>query len=289
MLESNKAWIETQVRHWLAEDIGHGDITSLATVPSTHHSKGIIHMKQAGIVCGLPLAATVFNIVDQHVVFTAKVKEGSQVSVGTTVAIAEGHSRSILKAERLALNLLQHLSGIATQTEQYVKTLDNPNCRIVDTRKTTPGLRLLEKYAVRMGGGYNHRFGLHDAVLIKDNHIKASGGVSAAVHAAKRTVSHTIKIEVEVESLEQVQEAIDAGADIIMLDNMSVAEMKKATALIKANAPHIITEASGGVNLHTVQAIGQTGVDIISVGSLTSTIHPLDISLDLNDKKEGTL
>lgn len=285
MLDSNKIWIEEQIKRWLHEDVGHGDITSLATVPSSHHSKGIIHAKQSGVLCGLPVAALVFHMVDPHIKFTPMADEGSEVSVGTTIAIAEGNTRHILKGERLALNLLQRLSGIATQTQKYVSALANSSCRIVDTRKTTPGLRLLEKYAVTMGGGHNHRFGLHDAVLIKDNHIKASGGVGAAITAAKRAIPHTVKIEIEVETISQVQEALDAGADIIMLDNMDESMMSQAVHHIKSVAPHIIVEASGGVNLHTVHAIGQTGVDVISVGSLTSSVQPLDISLDLNEKK----
>lgn len=287
MLEGHKLYIERQIKQWLEEDIGNGDITSLATIPHQHHSKAVLHVKTDGVLCGLPVAAMVFEVVDQHVQFTPLVDDGSTVSTGTIIAVAEGNTRSILQAERLALNILQRLSGIATKTKTYVQALDREQCRVVDTRKTTPGFRLLEKYAVRMGGGHNHRFGLYDAVLIKDNHIKASGGIRSAIAAARAFSPHTIKIEVEVESLAQLQEAIDAQADIIMLDNMDLATMSQAVQHVKLTAPHIVIEASGNVNLDTIHAIGKTGVDIISVGGLTSSVQSLDISLDLNERKEG--
>jgi nicotinate-nucleotide pyrophosphorylase (carboxylating) len=193
----------------------------------------------------------------------------------------------LLTGERLALNLLQRLSGIATKTRAFVDALGGLPVRLVDTRKTTPGHRLLEKYAVRVGGGSNHRFGLYDAVMIKDNHIKGSGGITQAVQAARRQIPHTMKIEVETESLEQVEEAIACGTDIIMLDNMPYERMKEAVQRIRSQAPHVIIEASGGVRLDTVRAVAECGVDVISVGELTYSFHSLDISLDLNGKKGG--
>jgi nicotinate-nucleotide pyrophosphorylase (carboxylating) len=279
------AELEEQIRWWLKEDVGPFDITTWSTVAETHRSKGIIHMKQSGVVAGMPVAGKVFAIVDSSLSWMPKVEDGARVEKGTVIAEVEGSTRSILKGERLALNLLQRLSGIATRTREYVDALQGMPVRLADTRKTTPGHRLLEKYAVRVGGGANHRFGLHDAVLIKDNHIKAAGGVAAAVRAAKNAVPHTMKIEVEVESLAQADEAVAAGADIIMTDNMSPAEMAEAVRRIKAKAPHIIVEASGGVTLESLRDIARTGVDVISVGRLTYSVPSLDISLDLNEVK----
>jgi nicotinate-nucleotide pyrophosphorylase (carboxylating) len=288
MLEGSLKQMNHQIRMWLAEDIGNGDITTITTIPADHQSKGIIHVKEAGVICGIPVAEMVFREVDSDVLFLAQVSEGSSVEAGTVIAVAEGSTRSILMAERLALNLMQRLSGIATQTKSFVDALDGIIVRLADTRKTTPGHRLLEKYAVRTGGGFNHRFGLYDAVMIKDNHIKASGGIVPAIDAARKSIPHTMKIEVEVESMEQVKEAILAKADIIMLDNMNCADMKRAVDYIKSEAPYITVEASGGVTQQTVKEIALTGVDVISVGGLTSSIKSLDISLDLNEKKEGS-
>jgi nicotinate-nucleotide pyrophosphorylase (carboxylating) len=289
MLEGNLTRIKENIALWLDEDIGTGDVTTQTTIPVNHQSKGIIHAKEAGVICGISVAQLVFDTVDPEVSFTAKIEEGSFAAKGTIIAVAEGSTRSILMAERLALNLLQRLSGIATQTKAYVNELEGLPVRLVDTRKTTPGHRILEKYAVRVGGGFNHRFGLYDAVMIKDNHIKASGGISQAVAAARKGIPHTMKIEVEIEHLEQIEEAISGQADIIMLDNMKCSEMAKAVKMIKQAAPHITVEASGGVTKQTVKEIGLTGVDVISVGGLTSSIQSLDISLDLNGKKEGSL
>lgn len=289
MLEGNLEQINQHIRMWLAEDVGSGDITTLTTVPAEHQSKAILHVKEAGMICGLPVAEMVFRFVDSEVSFLPQVNEGDSLGSGTIVAIAEGSTRSILMAERLALNLMQRLSGIATQTKAYVDALEGITIRLADTRKTTPGHRILEKYAVRIGGGSNHRFGLYDAVMIKDNHIKASGGILPAIDAARKSIPHTMKIEVEVESMDQVNEAISAKADIIMLDNMNCADMKIAVNHIKSEAPYIIVEASGGVTLQNVKDIALTGVDVISVGGLTSSVKSLDISLDLGEKKEGSL
>ncbi|MCA0758353.1 carboxylating nicotinate-nucleotide diphosphorylase [Paenibacillus sp. N4] len=283
------AIVREQIRGWLAEDIGSGDITTETTIPRDSHSKAVIHVKENGIIAGLPVAKLVFDVVDPSLVFEAKVADGDKVEKGTVLAVVEGSTHSLLTGERLALNLMQRLSGIATKTRAFVNALEGLPVRLVDTRKTTPGHRLLEKYAVRVGGGANHRFGLYDAVMIKDNHIKGSGSIGAAVEAARSKIPHTMKIEVETESLEQVDEALASKADIIMLDNMAAAMMKEAVARIKSAAPHVIVEASGGVTLETVRVIAACGVDVISVGGLTYSFHALDISLDLNEKKGGEL
>lgn len=275
------------IRGWLREDVGSGDVTTGVTIPHGHHSKGIIHAKEPGIIAGMPVAQLVFEIVDPLLVFTPKVRDGERAEKGSILAEVEGSTHSILTGERLALNLLQRLSGIATRTRTFVDALEGIPVRLVDTRKTTPGHRMLEKYAVRTGGGANHRFGLYDAVMIKDNHIKGAGGIRQAVSRARANIPHTMTIEVETESLEQVEEALSAGADIIMLDNMPPKLMKEAVRLIKAKAPHVKTEASGNVSLTTVREIAESGVDVISVGRLTYSFDSLDISLDLGEKKEG--
>ncbi|EHB49667.1 MULTISPECIES: carboxylating nicotinate-nucleotide diphosphorylase [Paenibacillus] len=275
------------IRTWLQEDVGSGDITTLTTIESGHESKAVIHAKESGIVAGMPVAELVFETVDQTLVFRSLVRDGERVEKGTVLAEVEGSTHRILTGERLALNLLQRLSGIATTTRAYVEALEGLPTRLVDTRKTTPGHRMLEKYAVRVGGGSNHRFGLYDAVMIKDNHIKGAGGIRQAVDRARANIPHTMTIEVETESLEQVDEALDAGADIIMLDNMNHELMTEAVRRIKARSPHVRVEASGNVSLQTVRGIAETGVDVISVGRLTYSFHNLDISLDLNAKKGG--
>ncbi|MBJ9993363.1 MULTISPECIES: carboxylating nicotinate-nucleotide diphosphorylase [Paenibacillus] len=275
------------IRLWLREDVGSGDVTTLSTIPTGHESKGIIHAKEDGVVAGLPVSELVFQVVDPALTFTPQVSEGDFVKKGTVLAVVEGSTHRILTGERLALNLLQRLSGIATRTRSFVDALEGLPTRLVDTRKTTPGHRMLEKYAVRVGGGANHRFGLYDAVMIKDNHIKGAGGIRKAVERARAFIPHTMTIEVETESLEQVEEALEAGADIIMLDNMSQDLMKEAVRRIKAKSPHVTVEASGNVSLKTVKGIAVCGVDVISVGRLTYSFDSLDISLDLNAVKEG--
>ncbi|OZQ75020.1 carboxylating nicotinate-nucleotide diphosphorylase [Paenibacillus odorifer] len=277
------------IKAWLREDVGSGDVTTQMTIPVGHESKGIIHAKEDGIICGIPIAELVFEIVDPALSFTALVEEGQAVTKGTVIIEVEGSTYAILTGERLALNLMQRLSGVASRTASFVQVLEGLPTRLVDTRKTTPGHRMLEKYAVRIGGGFNHRFGLYDAVMIKDNHIKGAGGIRQAVGRARKNIPHTMSIEVETENLEQVEEALAAGADIIMLDNMSNDMMKQAVVRIKSQAPHVKTEASGNVSLETVRGIAETGVDVISVGRLTYSFSSLDISLDLNAKKEGPL
>lgn len=278
----NKRELGRKIEDWLHEDVGFGDVTTMSTIPKTEQGIGILYAKEAGIVAGLPIAEQVFETVDPELVFSAKVEEGTRVEVGDQIAEVSGSVRSILSGERLALNLMQRLSAIATKTSEYTAAVAGTKARVVDTRKTTPGLRFLEKYAVRVGGGYNHRFALYDAVMIKDNHIKGAGGIAQAVAAARAAIPHTMTIEVEAESLEQVREALEAGADIIMLDNMSNEQMVEAVQLIDGRA---LVEASGGVNLDTIGAIAKTGVDIISVGALTHSVKAFDISLDLNTRK----
>lgn len=282
----NEALIES-IKGWLREDVGSGDVTTNVTIPEGHQSKAVIHAKDDGIVAGIHVAELVFREVDRTLSFAAKVKDGDRVTRGTILAEVEGSTHRLLTGERLALNLLQRMSGIATRTRMYVDALEGLPTRLVDTRKTTPGHRMLEKYAVRVGGGANHRFGLYDAVMIKDNHIKGAGNITQAVKRARMAIPHTMTIEVETENLEQVQEALRAGADIIMLDNMQPGLMREAVAVIREQAPHVKVEASGNVSLETIRGIAETGVDVISVGRLTYSFESLDISLDLNEKKEG--
>jgi nicotinate-nucleotide pyrophosphorylase (carboxylating) len=285
MFELNRSTLHKSLQQWLEEDIGMGDVTTMTTIPADRTAKGIIHVKDQGILAGLPVAEAVFALVDPTLSFVATAKDGDAVTHGTVIAEVTGSTRSILLGERLALNLMQRMSGVATRTKQFVDRLEGKPVRLVDTRKTTPGHRMLEKYAVRVGGGHNHRFGLFDAVMIKDNHIKGAGGIAQAIGAARSQIPHTMKIEVEVESFEQLEQAMSAGPDVIMLDNMSPEQMTEAVKRIKSAAPHIVVEASGSVTLETIQAIADTGVDVISVGRLTYSVQALDISLDLNDRK----
>lgn len=284
MFKKNETFTE-QIRLWLREDIGSGDVTTEATIPSDSQSTGIIHMKEKGYIAGLPVAEEVFRVVDSELHFTPMVEEGALVDKGTIIAKVEGATRSILTGERLALNLMQRMSGIATRTRQFVEQTAGTKARLVDTRKTTPGHRLLEKYAVKVGGGHNHRFGLYDAVMIKDNHIVGAGGIASAIRAARAYIPHTMKIEVEVENFAQLEEALNEQPDIIMLDNMAPELMKKAVAISKSHSPHIVIEASGSVTLENIRAIAEAGVDVISVGRLTYSVQALDISLDLNTVK----
>ncbi|WP_431085619.1 carboxylating nicotinate-nucleotide diphosphorylase [Paenibacillus sp. 8b26] len=278
--------LTAQIRSWLREDTGSGDVTTRWTIEPNHQSKAVIHAKESGVVAGLPVAELVFRVVDPSLSFTPLVTDGQWIEQGTVLAEVTGSTHAILTGERLALNLIQRMSGIATRTKSFVDQLQGLSTRLVDTRKTTPGHRLLEKYAVRVGGGSNHRFGLYDAVMIKDNHIKGAGGIIQAVTRARTHIPHTMTIEVETENMEQIQEALNAGADIIMLDNMSVQDMKEAVRFIREQAPHVKTEASGNVSLDTVRAMAESGVDVISVGRLTYSFRNLDISLDLNAKKD---
>lgn len=279
----NNFKLDGWLKNWLEEDIGSGDITTEAIVPRQAVTTAYVQAKETGIIAGGTVAASVFRLLDEGVQTTLLVKDGSPLAKGQIIAEIKGSARAILSGERLALNLLQHLSGIATATSAFVSLVGEYPARIVDTRKTIPGLRLLEKYAVRVGGGYNHRLGLYDAVLIKDNHIKVAGGIKPAIAAARDSISHTCRIEVEVESLTGAAEALAAGADIIMLDNMEPKAMRQAIELIDGRA---VTEASGGIDRTTVAAVAATGIDVISVGALTHTIKALDISLDIGEIKK---
>lgn len=260
------------------EDIGIGDITTETTVPPTQKGIGTMLAKSEGIVAGLPVAERVFEKLDATLTFRRLVKEGEAVVSDTPIAEVHGSAKTILIGERTALNFLQRLSGIATLTAQFVATVANYDTKIVDTRKTAAGWRAAQKYAVRVGGAQNHRFGLYDGVLIKDNHIVAAGGIGNAVQQARQTVPHTAKIEVEVETVEQVDEALEAGADILLLDNMPPGIMQRVVQEVSHRA---VTEASGGITLDTVKAVAATGVDFISVGALTHSAMPMDISLNL--------
>jgi len=261
----------------LREDIGTGDITSETTIPDDVMAKGIILSMDEGIIAGLDVAGEVFHAINAEVEFNKLVSDGDKITKGQELAVIEGKARSLLTSERIALNFLQRLSGIATTTSRYVKAISGQKAQVVDTRKTTPGWRALEKYAVRVGGGGNHRFGLYDAVLIKDNHIAVAGSITKAVLGARGHIPHTMKIEVETKTLDEVQEAIESRADIIMLDNMSLDMMSEAVKLINGKA---IVEASGGIKLENIASVAATGVDLISVGALTHSAMSLDISMD---------
>jgi nicotinate-nucleotide pyrophosphorylase (carboxylating) len=261
----------------LTEDIGVGDITAQLTVPADAIARATMLVKAEGILAGLEVAGRAFKLVEPSAEVAYRAKDGDSVTKGTVVATITGSARGILTAERVALNVIQRMSGTATLTRRFVDLCAGTKARIVDTRKTTPGLRVLEKYAVRMGGGHNHRIGLYDAVLIKDNHLAAGGGVRATVERARADAPHTMRIEVECKTLDQVDEAVAAGADILLLDNMPLDMLAEGVRRVASKA---VTEASGGVNLSTVAAIARTGVDLISVGALTHSAPALDISLD---------
>ena len=261
-----------------AEDVGIGDVTTEATVPPTQEGIGTLLAKSGGIVAGLPVAERVFAKLDETLEFQALVSDGDAVKAGTPIAEVRGSAKAILIGERTALNFLQRLSGIATLTAQFVEAVSDYDTKIVDTRKTAAGWRAVQKYAVRVGGGFNHRFGLYDGVLIKDNHIVAAGGVHNAVRRAREIVPHTAKIEVEIETVDQVDEALAAGADILLLDNMPLGIMQ---GVVQEVGDRVITEASGGITLDQVQAVAATGVNLISVGALTHSAMPMDISLTL--------
>lgn len=263
----------------LQEDVGTGDITTESCIPPEAVSRGRFLAKEDLVLCGLDVAKRVFELTDPTLSFTALRRDGELVKKGEYFAEVSGCSRSILTGERVALNLMQRMSGIATRTAQAVSAVAGTKTRIVDTRKSTPGLRVLEKYAVRVGGGGNHRFNLADGVLIKDNHISAAGGIREAIAAVRQNAPHTLRIEVETETLEQVDEALESGADIIMLDNMDNETMRIAVQRIAGRA---LTEASGNMGERDLRAVAETGVDFISVGALTHSVRSSDISLKFN-------
>lgn len=276
----NDYQIDGLIQRALEEDIGTGDVTTNSTVSADRAIRGRLIAKEPGILCGLPIFRRVFELLDPGIEWNCRVQEGDSVLQGTTIAELSGPAQKILTGERVALNFLQHLSGIATKTHEAVIRVAGSKAVIVDTRKTTPGLRALEKYAVRIGGGANHRFNLSDGVLIKDNHIRAAGGITQAVEAARKNAAHTLKIEVEVETMVQVEEAITCKADIIMLDNMATEEMANAVAFIDGRA---MVEASGNMGEKDLKEVAATGVDLISIGALTHSVRALDISLRFED------
>lgn len=261
----------------ILEDIGIGDITSTLTIPENSEVKAHIIAKERLILAGMPFAIEVFNAIDRKIKIDVFHEEGSVLESGDIVAEVSGKAKGILAAERIALNILQRISGIASLTNTYVNKVKEFPVKIADTRKTTPGMRIMEKYGVKIGGGVNHRYGLYDGILIKDNHIKIVGSIKRAVELARRS-HHLLKIEVEVKNLKEFNEALESGADVIMLDNMSLEDIREAVRLAKGK---VILEVSGNVNLDNVVSIAETGVDIISIGSLTHSARAVDISMKI--------
>jgi nicotinate-nucleotide pyrophosphorylase (carboxylating) len=271
-----------QVSEFLAEDIGRGDITTQACVPQDVLGIGSFLAKEKFVICGLKVVEAVFLSLDESSSgLETNYADGDEIEPGTVFAIQRGYANVLLAAERTALNLIQRLSGIATLTREYVRAIEGTRAQIVDTRKTTPGLRMLEKYAVTVGGGKNHRLGLDDGILIKDNHIALAGGVRKAVELAKKSVGHLHKIEVEISNWAQLREAVEAGADVILIDNQAPNELKKLVEMARSLNPNILIEASGGINLENVRSYAETGVDLISVGKLTHSARAVDISFKI--------
>ena len=273
--------IEDAVTRALAEDLGRaGDVTSIATIPPGTPSRTVMVARKPGTISGLPIAAACFRKLSPDIAIVPAVRDGATVEAGTVLMHVNGDARAVLSGERVALNFVQHLSGIASATAAYVRKAGPGKTRICCTRKTTPGLRALEKYAVRCGGGFNHRFGLDDAILIKDNHIAVAGGIRAVLERARASAGHLVKIEIEVDSLKQLQEVVDCGdlADVVLIDNFDVPSMKKAVALAGGK---LVIEASGGITLDTIAEIAATGVDYASSGALTHSAPALDVGLDI--------
>jgi nicotinate-nucleotide pyrophosphorylase (carboxylating) len=272
--------IDDAVTRALAEDLGRaGDVTSVATIPESATAHAIVVARKAGVISGLPLVAAAFRKLAPDVAITAHARDGANVAVKTALMHVTGPARAVLAAERVALNLLGHLSGVATATHEFVRRIKGSRTRICCTRKTTPGLRALEKYAVRCGGGFNHRFGLDDAMLIKDNHIAVAGGIRAVLERARASAGHLVKIEIEVDGLDQLNEVLAVGlADAVLLDNMCVSDMRKAVELAAGRFP---LEASGGITLDTIEAVAATGVDYASSGWITHSAPNLDVALDI--------
>src|SRR5947207_4765240 len=272
--------IETDVTRALAEDLGRaGDVTSTATVPEGTRGRVIVVARKAGTISGLPLVEATMRKLDPGISITAHKRDGDAVPVRATLLTIEGDARALLAAERTALNFLGHLSGVATATASFVRLIAHTHARVCCTRKTTPGLRALQKYAVRCGGGFNHRVGLDDAILIKDNHIAIAGGIAAVLKRAKAVAGHLVKIEIEVDTLDQLREVLDAGlADVALLDNLSPAELRTAVEMV---AGRLVLEASGGITLQTAAAVAETGVDYLSSGAITHSAPHLDVALDI--------
>ena len=272
--------IDAAVTRALAEDLGRaGDITSIATIPEDTPARAVVVARKAGVISGLPLVAATFTKLAPEIAIVANARDGANVEAKTTLMTVTGPARAVLAAERVALNFLGHLSGVATATHEFVRRVAGTHTRICCTRKTTPGLRALEKYAVRCGGGFNHRFGLDDAILIKDNHIAVAGGIRAVLERAKAAAGHLVKVEIEVDTLDQLQAVLDVGiADAVLLDNMDVATMRKAVAMVAAK---FALEASGGITLDNIAEIARTGVDYASSGWITHSAPNLDVALDI--------
>ncbi|MCJ8007092.1 carboxylating nicotinate-nucleotide diphosphorylase [Lederbergia wuyishanensis] len=278
----NKVKLRSLIEQFFIEDIGERDVTTDLIFADNPRGEIVFLSKEAGVFCGEDIIKTGFHVLDSQIEIQLFVKDGDSIELGQQLAIVSGEVTALLKGERVVLNLVQRMSGIATLTRKAVETLDSSFTRICDTRKTTPGLRMLEKYAVRTGGGYNHRLGLYDGVMIKDNHISFAGSIRRAVELVRENVGHMVKIEVETESKEQVIEAVEAGADVIMFDNRTPNEIKE---LIKLVPPHIVTEASGGITLNNLATYRDSGVHYISLGFLTHSFKALDISVKVAVEK----
>ena len=272
--------IDAAVTRALAEDLGRaGDVTSIATIPEGIPARAVVVVRKAGVIAGLPLVAATFRKLAPEIAITAHAIDGTEVATKTALMEVEGPARAVLAAERTALNLVGHLSGVATATHEFVRRVAGTRTRICCTRKTTPGLRALEKYAVRCGGGFNHRFGLDDAMLIKDNHIAVAGGIRAVLERARASAGHLVKIEIEVDRLDQLREVLEIGlADAVLLDNMDAATLRKAVEMVAGRFP---LEASGGITLDTIAEIAKTGVDYASSGWITHSAPQLDVALDI--------
>lgn len=272
----NKIYVDNLIKTALLEDINYCDVTTDYLIPAEQMGKGKLVAKAEGILCGVEVAARVFELIDSDIKIEILIKDGESVKYGDEIMRLEGRTASLLKGERTALNLIQHMSGIATAANQATKLVDGTNASIADTRKTLPGMRPLQKYAVMTGGAKNHRYNLSDAAMLKDNHIDAAGGITAAVTALRKKIGHMTKIEVETRNLDELKEALAVGADIIMLDNMSPELMKEAVEITNGRA---VLEASGGITNETLREVAESGVDIISIGALTHSVKAFDISM----------
>jgi nicotinate-nucleotide pyrophosphorylase (carboxylating) len=272
--------VEEAVARALSEDLGRaGDVTSIATIPEGTQARARVVARAAGVVAGLPLVEAAFRRLARDMSITGEVRDGQHVEAKTALLMIEGDARAMLAAERVTLNFLGHLSGVASATAEFARRIAHTKARVCCTRKTTPGLRALEKYAVRCGGGFNHRFGLDDGILIKDNHIAVAGGIAAVLKRAKTVAGHLVKIEIEVDDLDQLREVLDTGlADVVLLDNMDHATLKRAVVMV---AGRLVTEASGGITLATCAGIAETGVDYLSSGAITHSAGSLDVALDI--------
>lgn len=274
-----QCYVDNIITTALMEDINYIDAAADNLIPESHRSRAYYVAKASGVLCGIDIAKRVFELAGGDVAFNILINDGSEVKEGDIIAEMEGSTLTLLKGERTALNILQHMSGIATATNVCAKLAEGTNAHVTDTRKTLPGLRALQKYAVTMGGGKNHRFNLSDAAMLKDNHVDAYGGITAAVNALREKIGHTVKVEVEVRTLEELKEALSVNCEIIMLDNMSCDEMRQAVEITQGRA---LLEASGNITAENIRSVAETGVDIISLGALTHSVKAFDISMKIN-------